>query len=166
MSSAPRADQSTPSGSMGVHVAFASALDVMGAPVTIPAETVLFEQGQPPKGVFVLRKGKVRLSCVCADGHRSHRIVGPGHVIGLLATVSDQPYLKTAQAVEDAEFGFVDRNQVMGLLSRRADFWFEGLAVLSDELKLIRRQVSKANHKIEQNGIAGSLAGRSWVPRN
>jgi len=125
----------------------APALEVLGTMVVSPRGTILFQQGQPPSGVFVVRKGKVRLSRICADGQRMSRTVGAGHILGLLATVSDQPYLKTAEAVADCEFSSVDRIRVMSLLDRRADFWLQAVAVINDEMKLIRKRVMTSNHK-------------------
>lgn len=125
------------------HSELAPALQQMGTAVASPRGTLVFQQGQHPTGVFVVVKGKVRLARDCADGQRTHRTVGRGHILGLLATVSDQPYLKTAEAVEDSELAFVDRTRVMSLLGRRPDFWLQAVAVVQDELKLIRKRVKR-----------------------
>jgi len=119
----------------------APALEQLGTAVVSPRGTVLFQQGHQPTGVLVLRKGKVRLSRVGHDGETSSKIVGAGHILGLLATVSDQPYLKTAETIVDSELVSVDRPRVMGLLSRRADFWLQAVEVIKCEMKLIRKQV-------------------------
>jgi CRP-like cAMP-binding protein len=131
----------------GSPLELAPALEQLGTAVVSPRGTILFQQGQPPGGVFVVRKGKVRLLRISADGQRMSRTVGPGHILGLLATVSDQPYLKTAEAVEDSEFVSVDRNCVMGLLNRRTDFWLQAVTVIKDEMKLIRKRVTNSNQK-------------------
>ncbi len=136
----------------------APALEQLGNIVVSQRGTTLFQQGQPASGVFVVRQGKLRLSRLCADGHRSSRTVGRGHIIGLLATVSDQPYLKTAEALEDSELASVDRNRVMALLDRRADFWLQAVAVIKDEMKLIRKQVLNSNRKKAGEKAAGSAA--------
>jgi CRP-like cAMP-binding protein len=112
----------------------APALEQMGTTVVGPRGTILFQQGQPPGCVLVLRKGKVRLLRIGADGQRMSRTVGPGHILGLLATVSNQPDLRTAEAVEDSEFASVDRNCVMDLLHRRTDFWLQAVTVAKDEM--------------------------------
>lgn len=125
----------------------APALEQLGTAVVSPCGTIVFQQGQPPSGVFVVRKGKVRLSRIGPDGQRTSRTVGAGHILGLLATVSDQPYLKTAEAVADCEFSSVDRLRVMSLLDRRTDFWLQAVAVINDEMKLIRKRVMTSNHK-------------------
>ncbi len=136
----------------------APALEQLGNIVVSQRGTMLFQQGQPASGVFVVRQGKLRLSRLCADGHRASRTVGRGHIIGLLATVSDQPYLKTAEALEDSELASVDRNRVMALLDRRADFWLQAVAVIKDEMKLIRKQVLNSNRKKTGEKAAGSAA--------
>jgi CRP-like cAMP-binding protein len=125
----------------------APALEQLGTAVVSPRGTILFQQGQPPSGVFVMRKGKVRLSRICDDGQRMSRTVGAGHILGLLATVSDQPYLKTAEAIADSELVSVDRSRVMSLLGRRTDFWLQAVAVIKDEVKLIRKRVMSSNQK-------------------
>jgi CRP-like cAMP-binding protein len=145
MNSVQLAPQPVPTGPPEAHLELAPALEQMGTPVASPHGTILFQQGQPPSGVFVVRKGKVRLSRNGADGHRTYRTVGPGHILGLLATVSDQPYVKTAEAVEDSELASVDRKCVMGLLNRRTDFWLQAVAVIKDEMKLIRKRVTNSN---------------------
>jgi CRP-like cAMP-binding protein len=125
----------------------APALEQMGNVVVSQRGTILFQQGQAASGVYVVRRGKLRLSRLCEDGHRTSRTVGPGHIIGLLATVSDQPYLKTAEALEDSELTSVDRNRVMSLLDRRADFWLQAVDVIKEEMKLIRKRVLNSNRK-------------------
>ena len=144
MVSSQSVDQLQPASALDSHSELAPALQQMGTAVVSPRGTLVFQQGQQPTGVYVLLKGKVRLARDCSDGHRTQRTVGRGHILGLLATVSDQPYLKTAEAVEDSEFAFVDRNLVMSLLNRRPDFWLQAVAVVQDELKLIRKRVKRA----------------------
>jgi CRP/FNR family transcriptional regulator, cyclic AMP receptor protein len=147
MESTKIADQSQPTAQPQSNMNLAAALEEMGATVLTPRGTVLFQQGQQPTRVLVVRKGKVRLSHACDDGQHWDRTVGPGHILGLLATVADQPYRKTAETLEDCEFVSVDRMQLMALLRRRNDFWLEAVRVVSDELRLIRKHVAKSNGK-------------------
>ena len=119
----------------------AQALGQLGTTQLSPRGTVLFQQGQPPAGVLVVRKGRVRLSRVGHDGESLSKTVGAGHILGLLATVSDQPYLKTAETIADSELVAVDRPRVMALLNQRADFWLQAVEVIKCEMRLIRKRV-------------------------
>jgi len=123
----------------------APALEQMGTAMASPRGTILFRQGEQSTGVLVVRKGKVRLSRISADGQTLSKTVGAGHILGLLATVSDQPYLKTAEATVDCELVRVDRMRVMNLLSHRADFWLQAVEVIKCEMKLIRKRVMGTN---------------------
>jgi len=123
----------------------ALALEQMGTAMASPRGTILFRQGEQSTGVLVVRKGKVRLSRISADGQTLSKTVGAGHILGLLATVSDQPYLKTAEAIADCELVRVDRMRVMNLLSHRADFWLQAIEVINCEMKLIRKRVMGTN---------------------
>jgi CRP/FNR family cyclic AMP-dependent transcriptional regulator len=122
----------------------ASSLERLGTPITSPRGTMLFQQGQPSTGVLVLRKGRVRLTFDLGNGHHAGKTVRPGHVLGLLAAVSEQPYAKTAKTLDDCELTSVDRTAVMGLLERRKDFWLTVVSVIADEIRLIRKRVRPA----------------------
>lgn len=122
----------------------APALEKLGKPVTSPRGTILFQQGQPSTGVMVLRTGRVRLTFDLGNGHHAGKTVGPGHVLGLLATVSEQPYGKTAKTLDDCELVQVNRTAVMALLERRKDFWLTVISVIADEMRLIKKRVRSA----------------------
>ena len=137
----------------------ALALEQMGTAIAGPRGTILFRQGEQSTGVLVVRKGMVRLSRISADGQTMSKTVGTGHILGLLATVSDQPYLKTAEAIADCELVRVDRMRVMNLLSHRADFWLQAVEVIKREMKLIRKRVMGANKDSAQSAGGQASTG-------
>jgi CRP/FNR family transcriptional regulator, cyclic AMP receptor protein len=54
-----------------------------------PKGAVLFVEGQAPRGIFVLCKGRIKLSICASDGKTVIlKIAEPGEVLGLSATVS------------------------------------------------------------------------------
>ena len=134
----------------------AQALEQLGSARLNPRGTILFRQGEQPAGVLVVRKGRVRLSRLCHDGESLAKTVGAGHILGLLATVSDQPYLKTAETIADSELVEVDRSRVMALLNRRADFWLQAVEVIKGEMKLIKKRVMNST-----TARAGAQSGRT-----
>jgi len=158
MVSSQSVQQLQPASPPDSHSELAPALQQMGTAVVSPRGTLVFQQGQHPTGVFVVVQGKVRLTRNCTDGQRTHRTVGRGHILGLLATVSDQPYLKTAEAVEDSEFVFIERNRIMNLLDRRPDFWLQAVAVVQDELKLIRKRVKRVGDPVSGSSAITKLS--------
>jgi len=68
---------------------------------TYPKGAVLFFEGQSPRGVFMLCRGRVKLSVCSADGKMLIlRIAEPGEMLGLSAVVSDLLYKATAETLE------------------------------------------------------------------
>jgi CRP/FNR family transcriptional regulator, cyclic AMP receptor protein len=73
-----------------------------------PEGAVLFLEGQAPRGIFVLCTGQVKVSLSARDGKTLIlRIVEPGEVLGLSATVSGYPYELTAETMEPCQVNFV-----------------------------------------------------------
>src|SRR5579864_9196984 len=58
-----------------------------------PAGATVFAEQEAPRGVFVLCKGRVKLTMTSSEGKTVIlRIVQPGEVLGLHAVVSGRPY--------------------------------------------------------------------------
>ena len=69
-------------------------------------QAVLFKQGDPAKGLFLVEAGKIALSQGRGRSKRMFGIADAGSVLGLPAIVRNQPYSLTAIAVEDTELTF------------------------------------------------------------
>ena len=58
-----------------------------------PAGSTLFVEGQACRGIYILCRGRVKLSATSSQGQTLiFKIAKPGEVIGLNATVSETPY--------------------------------------------------------------------------
>jgi len=121
--------------------ALAEALDSVGTRQTCSRGTVLLQQGQPGLFVLVLRRGRVGLFLSSADGSTrlSFRTVGPGYVLGLPALFSGKPFSLTAEALEECEFSFVQRETALQLMSERLDLCLQALSQLADEITTLRK---------------------------
>lgn len=75
---------------------------------TYPSGSVLFLEGETPQGVFVLSKGRVKLSLTSPNGKvMILRIVKAGEILGLHAAVSNTAFQATAETVEPCQVNFV-----------------------------------------------------------
>lgn len=87
-----------------------------------PAGAVLFVEGQPTRGIYILCSGRVKLSTTSRDGKTLIlRIAQPGEVLGLHATVSGKPYELTAETLQAAQLDFVKRDDFLRFLQNHAD---------------------------------------------
>ncbi len=82
-----------------------------------PAGAVLFLEGQEPHGIFVLCKGRVKLSNCAADGKTLIlKIAEAGEVLGLSASITGKPYELTAETVEPCQITFVKSSDFLRFL--------------------------------------------------
>jgi CRP/FNR family transcriptional regulator len=113
----------------------ASALQVfenIKYPTAYPKGAVLFVEGQAPRGIFVLCKGRVKLCMSAMDGKTVIlQIAGLGEVLGLGATVSGKPYELTAETIDPCQVNFVKREEFLRFLKDHVDACFKVAEQLS-----------------------------------
>jgi CRP/FNR family transcriptional regulator len=90
---------------------------------TYPTGAVLFAEGQVPRGVFVVRRGRVKLSICGSDGRTLIlRMVEVGCPMGVAAAVSGRPYEATAETQEPCEISFLRQSDVLRLMRLHGEF--------------------------------------------
>jgi CRP/FNR family transcriptional regulator, cyclic AMP receptor protein len=93
------------------------AFDAISSSSTYPKGTVLFVEGQDPRGVFIICNGRVKMSASAPDGKALIlRIAEQGEVIGLPGTISGKPYELTAEALEPIQANFIPRREFIQFL--------------------------------------------------
>ena len=126
------------------HPKLREALEKLATTVTKKSGTVLFRQGQSPKGVFLLRTGKAVLTVrATEDGAGVPRNVGPGAVLGLPSSICGKPFSLSAQVVEDSELGFVERAKVVKLLRQDGSLCLHAVEVVGRELAALRNELAQ-----------------------
>lgn len=100
-----------------------------------PKRTVLFAEGRPVRGIYVLCDGRARLS-ICADNGKrmTLRIAGPGEVLGLGAVMSNTPYEVTAEVLDDSQVVFVRRKELVKFLRDHRAICMHVVQMLSQDL--------------------------------
>lgn len=111
------------------------AFDAVKETVAYPRSTVLFREGQPARGVFVLCEGRAKLS-VCSDSGRrlTLRIAVPGEVLGLSASLSGSAYEVTAELLDNARVAMVKRKELLRFLREHREACLHVVTLLSQDL--------------------------------
>jgi CRP/FNR family transcriptional regulator len=87
-----------------------------------PKATMLFIEGQQPRGVFVLCTGKAKLSTSSSEGKTIiTKISEAGDVLGLNATISNRPYEVTAEMIEPGQANFIARDALLAFLREHGE---------------------------------------------
>ena len=115
-----------------------------------PAGHVLFAEKEPPRGVYVVLEGDVKLSINSSDGHRlSLRIARKGEILGLSSTLSGSPYEVTAELLYPSKIAPIGRREFLGFLMRH----LEAYQTVSEELT---REFTMACEQLRTVGLGCS----------
>lgn len=105
------------------------------------ATELLFHQGEEPHGCYLVKRGKVRLFMEANPGQRVfRRVVGPGCLVGLPATINGRAYSLTSEVVEDAELAYLSRQDIALLIKSDTSAAMKLLDLLSSEVQEVRSE--------------------------
>ncbi len=145
---------------------FVQALDPLKAVVNFPKHSTIFEEGRRPDGLYILIRGKVKLSIALKGGRTLIMgIAQPGEVLGLSATMSGKPAECTAETLTPAQFSFVERKEFLHLIEKHCELCVLVVEVLSHQL---REAVDMIHYSSGSQPAAEKLASLliSWASTN
>ena len=100
-----------------------------------PKGTVLFQQGTPVDGVYVVESGEVRLFLPTLQGRSQLLdVAGPGTILGLSESMSGDNHRVTAEAGDHTTVAFVSRERFIEFLREHGDFCMQIVRLLSEDL--------------------------------
>jgi CRP/FNR family transcriptional regulator len=103
--------------------AVSEALEHDAVTTTYPTGAVLFAEGQAPRGVYLVRRGRVKLSVCGSDGRTLIlRIAEVGCPLGVAAVVSGRQYEATAETQEPSEISFLRQSDLLRLMRMHGEF--------------------------------------------
>jgi CRP-like cAMP-binding protein len=118
------------------------ALKKRSTAIACNGEQVLFHQGEPPAGVYILHQGEVTLTMESAQGKPIlSSQAGAGSLLGLPGLVGNEPYTLTAVARKGAEVSFVSRDQFTALMQSDPLLSLKILQVLAAEVRSARNAI-------------------------
>ena len=111
------------------------AFDEIKTLASFPRGTMLFAEGRPVRGIYILCDGRAKLS-ICSDvGKRlTLRVAGPGEVLGLGAVMTNTPYEITAELVDNSQVAFIRRKDLMKFLRVHPETCLQVVRMLSQDV--------------------------------
>ena len=101
---------------------------------TYPRNTILFAEGKPVRGVYLLCDGRAMLSICSELGRLTLRVADPGEVLGLGAALSNTPYEVTAELLDASQIVFIRRKELMKFLREHPEVCMQVVRMLSQDL--------------------------------
>jgi CRP-like cAMP-binding protein len=108
---------------------------------------IVFREGTPANGVFLLRSGKARATLFAHDGTLIiDRVLAPGALVGVPSAMCARKFQFNIDALEDCELGFVPTNILNEFLRARPDLCMDVVMMMSDELLELRQSRDHMQH--------------------
>jgi CRP/FNR family transcriptional regulator, cyclic AMP receptor protein len=118
------------------------ALETLSITNTYPTGTVLLSEGQTARGIYIVRRGRLKLSVCASDGRTLIlRMVEAGEAMGVAATISGREYEATAEAQEPCEITFVRQSDVLRMMRTHGEFAFWVTQHLSHDYNATCREI-------------------------
>lgn len=117
-----------------------------------PENSVLFVEGQMPRGAYILCRGRAKLSMVSSEGKTLIlHIAEAGEILGLSSCLLGQPYQVTVETLSPCQLNFIRREDFLHYVRNHPEAMFRVAEFLS-------REYRAACNEIGSLGLAHSAA--------
>jgi len=100
-----------------------------------PSGALLFQEGEPADGIFLLCRGAVKLSVGSSHGDSLLlRSAGPGEILGLSATLTGQDHEVTAETTAPSQLIFIRRKDFLRYLREHSEVCLRVVESLSNDV--------------------------------
>jgi CRP/FNR family cyclic AMP-dependent transcriptional regulator len=103
--------------------------------------TVLFQEGEPGKDMFVLQSGRISISKKVRDVEKILAVLGPGEFFGEMAIISNKPRNATATVMEDAKLLVIDPKTFEAMIRGNAEIAVRMIKKLAERLSEADAQI-------------------------
>ncbi len=101
-----------------------------------PKGTLIFSQGDKSDGIFIIREGKIKVFMSDESGKEMLiAILGPGEIVGEIASLDGQPRTASVTAIVDAQVARISLPEFKLFLEDNPDLAFEIIRILTSRIR-------------------------------
>ncbi len=106
-------------------------------PIHVEEGSLVFQEGLPAFGLYILCEGKIKVAKRTVSGHSQIlKLLGPGEILGEKTLFDGECYTCYAKALEPSRLMFIPREEFLGFIRRHPDVAIRLIEKLSRELKV------------------------------
>ena len=125
-----------------MSVGAVEALDSVKFTGLYPKGSLLFVEGEEPRGIFILCSGRAKLTTSSTEGKTLIvKIAEPGEVLGASATILGKPYEVSAETIEPSQLNFVKRDDFLKYLNTHSEACLHTAQQLSEKYHSAQREI-------------------------
>jgi len=138
-----------------------AAFQLLKFTIGYPEGATLFVEGQVCRGIYILCKGRVKLSASSKDGRTLIlKVAQPGEVLGLNATMSRVPHETTGETGQPCQLNFVKGDDFHKFLTQHGEACMHAALHLSRECQQAYQQLRSFTMTTSSQRIARLM--RDW----
>src|SRR6059058_1218285 len=119
-----------------------AAVDAIKFTGVYPKGSLLFVEGEMPRGIFILCSGRAKLTTSSSEGKTLIvKIAEVGEVLGASATILGKAYEVSAETIEPSQVNFIKREDFLKLLNSHADACMHTAQQLSEKYHSAQREI-------------------------
>src|SRR5204863_4276388 len=117
-------------------------LDAIKFTSVYPKGSLLFVEGEMPRGVFILCSGRAKLTTSSSEGKTLIvKIADVGEVLGASATILGKPYEVSAETIEPSQTNFIKRDDLVRFLQSHVEVCMHTAQQLSEKYQSAQREI-------------------------
>ena len=125
-----------------MSISAVEALDSVKFTGLYPKGSLLFVEGEEPRGIFILCSGRAKLTTSSTEGKTLIvKIAEPGEVLGASATILGKPYEVSAETIEPSQLNFVKRDDFLKYLNTHSEACLHTAQQLSEKYHSAQREI-------------------------
>jgi len=119
-----------------------SAMETVKFTGVYPKGSLLFVEGEQPRGVFIICSGRVKLTTSSTEGRTLIvKIAEEGEVLGASATILGKAYEVSAETIEPAQVNFIKRDDFLKFLNTSPEACMHTAQQLSEKYHSAQREI-------------------------
>jgi CRP-like cAMP-binding protein len=124
----------------------------------IPANTVLFNDGDAGEEMFIIQTGRVKISKRIRGVEKTLATLEKGEFFGEMAILNDKPRSATAETLDDCEMLVIDRKTFDALIRGNSEIAVRFIKRLADRLREANDQMESLMIKDNTSRLVSILA--------
>lgn len=124
----------------------------------IPANTVLFQEGDRGEEMFIIQTGKVKISKRIRGVEKTLATLDKGEFFGEMAILNDKPRSASAETLEDCDMLVIDRKTFDALIRGNVEIAVRFIKRLADRLRETNDQMEALMIKDNTSRLVSILA--------
>jgi len=117
-------------------------LDALKFMAVYPKSSVLFVEGEQPRGVFIVCSGRAKLTTSSSEGKTLIvKIAEAGELLGASASILGTPYEVSAETLEPSQINFIRREDFITYLNQYPEACLHTAQALSEKYHSAQREI-------------------------